>query len=90
MSQKTYFPSPRRLPANGVARRPVPSQMAPERCVQREEGIGDTVVLLGLDLRGRVRVKVELASEDVSFWWLKVIRHWLAWSCGACEIKIVG
>jgi hypothetical protein len=87
-----YFPPIRRAPANGVSPRPVPGPLAPERCVQYVHGVGEgaTVVLLGVDLKGKVRVKVELASDDVSTWWLKVIRHWLAWCYGASEIKIVG
>lgn len=87
---KTYFPPLRRVPANGVSARPVPGPLAPDRCVQYEHGVGHgTVVLLGLDLSGTVRVKVEMSAGDVSSWWLKVIRHWLAWCYGASEIKIV-
>lgn len=63
--------------------------MAPERCVQYERGVAGTLILVGVDAKGVVRVRVMLASDDVSSWWLKVIRHWLAWAYGASEIKIV-
>ena len=84
------LPPLHRQPANGVAARPVPSQLAPERCVTTQPVVSpDHLMLVGRDLDGRVRIRVELASEDVSSWWIKVIRHWLAWSYGASEIKIV-
>ena len=80
----------RHTPANGVSARRVPGQMAPERCVEYENGVGpDNVVLIGVDLSGVVRVKIELTREDASAWWLKVVRHWLAWQYGASEIRIV-
>lgn len=85
-----YLPPIRRTPASGVAPRPVPNQMAPECCVTSSASIDDRyAVLIGRDLSGRVRIKVELAADDVSSWWLRVIRHWLAWQYGASEIKLV-
>lgn len=70
--------------------RPVPQQMAPERCVEMERCVSpEYVTLVGLDLTGTIRVKVELHRADVSAWWVKVIRHWLAWQHGACDIRIV-
>jgi hypothetical protein len=64
--------------------------MAPERCVTSSPSIGEGyTVLIGRDLHGTVRVKVELAAGDVSSWWLRVIRHWLAWQYGASEIRLV-
>lgn len=87
---KTYFPPLRRTPANGVAPRPVPGPLAPERCVEYQPGVGgSTVTLIGKDREGTVRIRVELATDDASAWWLKVIRHWLAWAYSAGEIKIV-
>lgn len=86
----THYRSTKVVPANGVVRRPVPGPMAPERCVTIGECVSPQhVVLVGRDLNGAIRVKVELAAEDVTVWWFKVIRHWLAWHHGACEIKIV-
>jgi hypothetical protein len=86
---KFHFPS-RHVPANGVVARRVPSQLAPERCIGYEHGVaGQSVVIVGSDLDGHVRIKVEVAREDVSSWLVKVIRHWLAWYYGASEIKIV-
>ena len=77
-------------PANGVTRRPVPGPMAPERCITQNDSVSpDHVVLIGRDMAGIVRVKLELHRDDVSAWWLKVLRHWLAWCYGASEIKIV-
>jgi hypothetical protein len=85
-----HFPLPRHTPANGVEARRVPGPMAPERCITSAECVSpDHVVLIGRDLNGVVRIKVELSREDVSMWWAKVIRHWLAWHYGASEIKIV-
>jgi hypothetical protein len=90
MKTKHYFPTAR-IPATGVAPRRVPNQMAPERCVQYAKGVGGgTVILLGCDLEGTIRVRVELAADDLTVWWLRVIRHWLAWYYGVSEIKIVG
>lgn len=87
---KFYLPPLRRVPASGVAPRPVPSLMAPERCVTSSASIdAGYTVLIGRDLTGRVRVKVELSADDVSSWWLRVIRHWLAWQYGAAEITLV-
>jgi hypothetical protein len=84
-----YLPS-RRPPANGVSPRPVPGPLAPDRCLSRVDSVSPHhVVLIGRDLAGVVRVKVELHRDDVSVWWLKVLRHWLAWCYGASEIKIV-
>lgn len=86
-----YFPPLRRVPANGVSPRPVPGPMAPERCVTSFPTVSpETTMLVGRDLQGRVRIRLEVASDDVSPWLLKVIRHWLAWHYGASEIKIVG
>lgn len=85
-----YFRTTKHVPANGVARRPVPNPLAPERCITVAECVSPHhVVLVGRDLQGIVRVRVELASEDVTAWWFKVVRHWLAWHYGACDIKIV-
>lgn len=87
---KHYFPPIRHVPANGVTPRPVPNQMAPERCVTSSPSISDGhTVLIGRDLEGRVRIKVELEADDVSPWLLKVIRHWLAFQYGASEIRLV-
>lgn len=84
-----YFPR-QHTPANGVTMRPVPSQLAPGRCVQFEDSISpDHLILIGRDLNGIVRVRVELSREDASTWWVKVIRHWLAFQYGAAEIRIV-
>lgn len=89
MATSFYRPS-KAPPANGVSRRPVPGPLAPERCVTLGECVSPNhVLIIGRDLNGVVRVKVELAAEDVSAWWLKVVRHWLAWCYGASEIKIV-
>lgn len=86
---KFYLPSSR-PPANGVSPRPVPGPMAPERCVMTQPCVSPhCTVLVGRDLQGVVRVKVELATEDISSWWLKVIRHWLAWHYGAADIKLI-
>ena len=86
----THFRSTKHTPANGVNRRPVPGPLAPERCVSHTDSVSaEHVVLIGRDLAGVVRVKVELHRDDVSTWWLKVLRHWLAWCYGATEIKIV-
>lgn len=85
-----YRPPLQHRPANGVIRRPVPSPLAPERCLNKAESVSaDHVVLIGRDLTGVVRIKVELHRDDVSAWWLKVLRHWLAWCHGASEIRIV-
>jgi hypothetical protein len=79
-----------RTPANGVAPRPVPGQLAPERCITRSDSVAPQhVVLVARDLTGAVRMKVEVHQDDVSVWLLKVLRHWLAWAYGASEIKIV-
>jgi hypothetical protein len=84
-----YLPR-RRTPANGVEARRVPGPLAPDRCITRAESVSPHhVVLVGRDLTGVVRVKLELHRDDVSLWWLKVLRHWLAWCYGASEIKIV-
>lgn len=89
MPSKFYIPR-HHTPANGVAPRRVPSQLAPERCIGYEHGVTThTVVIIGRDLKGAVRIRVELSRDDVSLWFIKVIRHWLAWWCGASEIKIV-
>lgn len=86
----THFRSTKRTPANGIERRPVPNMMAPERCVTNTDSVSaDHVILIGRDLTGAVRVKVELSREDASVWWVKVIRHWLAWQYGASEIKLI-
>ncbi len=84
-----HFPR-RHAPANGVAARPVPGPLAPAHCVTLAECVSpDAVLLIGRDLSGTVRIKIELSAEDVSTWWIKVVRHWLAWAYGASEIKIV-
>lgn len=70
--------------------RKVPEQMAPERCVTYDECVSPhQVVLVGTDTTGRVRVRVELAREDASGWWIRVIRHWLAWRYDATDIRLV-
>jgi hypothetical protein len=77
--------------ANGVARRPVPGPLAPERCVSFEpDVVPDSVWLVGHDLQGKVCIRMQLPRRDVSAWWIKVVRHWLAWYHGATEIRIVG
>jgi hypothetical protein len=73
-----------------AAQRPVPGPMAPERCVTTRDCLGDVVELVGRDLDGRIRIRVFLSRDDVSAWWVKVIRHWLAWRYGAAEIKLLG
>jgi len=86
----THFRSTKHTPANGVTRRPVPGPLAPERCVGLDHSISSAhIVIVGCDLSGVVRVKIELSREDASGWWIKVVRHWLAWCYGAVEIKIV-
>jgi hypothetical protein len=80
---------PRRECRSAIVPRPVPGPLAPERCVQYDNGVGGTVVIVGSDLSGEVMVRVILRREHASAWWLKVIRHWLAWCCGASEIRIV-
>jgi hypothetical protein len=78
-------------PANGVTRRPVPGPMAPERCVTYDDCVSPNhVVLVGEDMKGVVRIKIELSREDASTWWVKVVRHWLAFQYGAADIRIVG
>ena len=64
--------------------------LAPDRCVTSSPSIAEGyTVLVGRDLSGTVRVKVELASGDVSSWWLSAIRRWLAWRYGSAELKLV-
>jgi hypothetical protein len=85
-----HFPLTRHTPANGVSARRVPGPMAPERCVTQDDCVSpQCIVLVGRDLDGKVRIRVELSREDASSWWLKVIRHWLAWQYSATEIKLV-
>lgn len=73
-----------------ATRRPVPGQMAPEQCVTTRDGLGGVVELVGRDLEGHIRVRVILSRDDVSVWWVKVVRHWLAWRYGAAEIRLLG
>lgn len=63
--------------------------MAPERCVTRFPFHAEHVQLVARDLTGAVRMTIVVHEDDVSSWLLKVVRHWLAWSYGAAEIKIV-
>lgn len=85
-----YFPPIRRTPASGVAPRRVPSQMAPERCVTVADSVcPDVVQLIGRDLSGVIRIRIEIARADASPWLIRVIRHWLAWAHNATEIRIV-
>jgi hypothetical protein len=79
VSMLTHVRTAKDSPANGVTRRLVPGPLAPERCVTLAECVSqEHVVLVGRDSDGIVRVKVELAAEDVTSWWFKLIRHWLA------------
>lgn len=90
MAGKFYIPK-RHIPANGVSARRVPGPLAPERCVGIQRCVSGTHTrLVGCSLDGVVRVEVILAKGDASTWWVKVIRHWLAWYYGASEIRIVG
>src|ERR1700737_2702733 len=58
--------------------------LAPEQCVEMERCVSpDHVWLVGTDLSGAVRVKVELSRDDVSEWWVEEIRYWLAGGYGA-------
>jgi hypothetical protein len=89
-AMSTFYLPRHHTPANGVAPRTVPNQLAPERCITHVKSMApEYVVLVGRDLSGTIRVKLELHRDDVSVWWLKVLRHWLAWAYSASEIKIV-
>lgn len=71
--------------------RPVPGALAPLECLSIESSVArDCVVLVGRDLKGHVRVKVELSRVDASSWWGKVIRLWLAWRYGCAKIRLLG
>jgi hypothetical protein len=79
-----------RLTRKAPPPRPVPQQMAPDRCVTTQECVScDMVALIGRDLQGVVRVRVELSREDACDWWVRVLRHWLAWKHGACEVRLI-
>lgn len=85
----TWYNPPTKEWREATARR-VPEQMAPERCVTRDDCVSpDHVYLVGSDLTGRVRIRVELSREDASRWWVRVIRHWLAWRYDAMDIRLV-
>jgi hypothetical protein len=64
--------------------------MAPERCVTTRDSLAGVVELVGRDLTGAIRIRVLLPREDVTNWWVKVIRHWLACRYGAAEIRLLG
>lgn len=71
--------------------RPVPGPLAPADLVTIEEclaGCGG-VVLVGRDLEGNVRIRIDLAREDATSWWFKVIRLWLAWRYNAVHIRLL-
>jgi hypothetical protein len=64
--------------------------MAPEDCVTLMHSVSpEYVVLVGRDLAGQVRVKVELSRADASEWWVETIRHWLADQYGAPELRLL-
>jgi hypothetical protein len=76
----------------GDGPRPVPGPLAPAELVTVEQCVAGCggVVLVGRDLEGNVRVRIDLAREDASSWWFKVIRLWLAWRYKAVRIRLVG
>ncbi|MDQ2667393.1 MAG: hypothetical protein M3Z05_15450 [Gemmatimonadota bacterium] len=62
--------------------------LAPERCITNADSVSqDHVTLVGRDLEGVLRVKVELARDDASEWWVKVMRGWLARDYGATPLE---
>jgi hypothetical protein len=84
-----FYNPPTKLWREASARR-VPEQMAPESCVTYDDCVApDCVSLVGSDLSGRVRIRVVLSRDDASTWWVRVIRHWLAWRYDAAEIRLV-
>lgn len=66
--------------------------MAPERCVTSQSAVSsECIILTGRDTAGVVRCRVELERDDTAvLWWIRVLRHFLAWRYGACEIKLIG
>jgi hypothetical protein len=51
---------------------------------------GTHIAIVGFDLKGVMRIRIELARGDASGWLIKVVRHWLAWRYGAAEIRLLG
>ena len=65
--------------------------LAPRSCVTTQECPAEgQVALVARDLEGRIRLRIELAREDVADgWWFRLLRWALALRYGAAEIRLL-
>jgi hypothetical protein len=79
-------------PAAAEARR-IPGPMAPADLVEIHDSSFPTHFrLLAHDLDGNVRIEMLVEREDMDSvrWFVRVLRHWLAWRHKATRIRLFG